>query len=116
MLSATEIVMKRNGLSEDESDYYVRLAGARVKSFLNLNSDDSLEQYLFAVVDIATLMYQQDVSIRNAKETLGLNSYSVSEGGISKSQTSASGADIRTTYETEINDILSGLNGKVRFL
>lgn len=116
MLSAVEIVIKRTGLTEDDSDYYVTLAAARVRNHLKLATNDSVDEYMFKIADIATLMYQQDMSIRNAKSTLGFASYSVSEGGISKSQTSVAGSDVHAQYESEISDILNSIGGEVRFL
>lgn len=116
MLSAIEIVIKRTGLSEDDSDYYVTFAAARVRDRLGLSADVNVDEYMFKIADIATLLYQEDMSIRNAKHTLGYESYSVSEGGISKSQTGMTGSDVHAKYESEISDILNSIGGGVKFL
>jgi hypothetical protein len=112
-------MMKRTGVPEDEAIYYINLAELRIRSFLHLHKSAELDLYLLQTADVATLLYQLDTATKNSAETLGLTSLSVSEGGVSRSESGLSGSDIRETYETEIYNILASLetNGRaVRFL
>lgn len=119
-MTAIEILMRRSDISEEDAAYYVDMAESRVCLFLKIDkSSADISAYLFSIADIATLMYQMDASIKNTKSTLGYSSRSFSEGGVSTSGSGMTGADIRVTYESEINQILNNLDnnaGKVRFL
>jgi hypothetical protein len=112
-MTAIEIVMKRTEISEDDAAYYVKLAELRVRKFLELESTDELDEYLFGIADIATLMYQYDKSTKQANASLGYSNRSISEGSVSKSETAMTGSAIRETYEDAINDILRNLDGDV---
>lgn len=114
-MTATEIVMNRTQIDEDKATYYVNLAVLRISKFLKVD-EISIQDYLFPVSDIATLMYQLDESTKNSKEHLGYDSKSFSEGGVSVSQTGMKGSDIRAMYTKEIDDVLASLIGGIRFL
>lgn len=113
-MTATEIVMKRTGVAEDEASYYVELAVLRICKFLKVE-EIAIQDYLFPVVDIATLLYQMDNSVKNSKSHLGYETNSFSEGGVSVSKKGMTGSDIRSKYDDAINDVLNDLGG-IRFL
>ena len=117
--SATQMIMHRTRISEDDAAYYVNLAEMRIRDFLGLGESSPLDSYLFGIVDIATLMYQADTATKNSESSLGFKSESMSEGGVSKSCTAYTGSEIRETYETEIRNVLESLvndAGKVVFI
>lgn len=118
-MTAVEIVMKRAGLDEENSAYYVELAEMRVRSHLGLGEGASLSEYIFPVSDIATMMWQSDTSTRQSSASLGYESESFSEGGVSRSKKSMNGSVIWGVYEQSIQAVLDNLDGnagKVVFL
>lgn len=118
-MTAVEIVMKRAGLDEENAAYYVELAEMRVRSHLELDEDESLSKYVFPVSDIATMMWQSDKSTKQSSASLGYESESFSEGGVSRSKKSMNGSVIWGTYARSIQEILDNLDGnagKVVFL
>lgn len=119
MTSAITIVMKRTAITEEDASYYVELAEARVRLYLNLDANTDVEKYVFAISDIATLLYQIDASTKQTANSIGFKSESFSEGGVSVSKSGLTGAEVREQYEAAIQDVLSNLDGnigKVRFL
>ena len=111
-----QMLMHRLNIKEDDASYYVDLATIRVRDFLKCDEDEALE-HLFAVADIAALMYQMDVASKAAESSLGLKSESVSEGGLSRSITVSEGSTIHTDYEAAIQTILNKLiNPGVMFI
>lgn len=118
-MDAKSIAIKRTGMSSDDADIYVAMAEARIRDYLDLPDDADMSAYTFATADIAVLYWQMDQSAQHASSFLGFESQSFSEGGVSRSQTAMTGADIRSTYEAAIVDVLAGLSGsrgKVVFL
>lgn len=111
MFTPVEIVMRRAGVDEYTAAYYVGLASMRVRQQLKLDSDVCLTDYTFPVSDIATLMWQSDTSTKQSSATLGYQSKSFSEGGVSKSETGMTGQAIWNTYESAIQDVLNNLDG-----
>lgn len=103
-----QMLMHRLDIKEDDASYYVNLATLRVRDFLKCSEDEARE-HLFAIADIAALMYQMDVASKNAESSLGLKSESVSEGGLSRSVTVSEGSSIHSEYETSIQTILNKL-------
>lgn len=108
---AVDMILRRTDLSDDDADYYASIAMQRIRSYLSLGDDADLSDRLFAISDIAVLMYQSDTASKNAGNSLGYKSESVSEGGISKSVTAYSGSEISSSYNAQIDDILAGLLG-----
>ena len=116
---AVQMLMHRTRMTEDDASYYADLSQLRIRNFLGLTESDPLDGYLFGIVDIATLMYQLDISLQHTEGSLGYKSESISEGGISKSVSTMTGSDVRAAYETEIENALENLKGdagKVKFL
>lgn len=114
-----QMLMHRTRMNEDDASYYADLSQLRIRNFLSLTESDPLDDYLFGIVDIATLMYQLDISLQHTESSLGYKSESVSEGGISKSISTMAGSEVRAAYETEIENALENLKGdagKVKFL
>ena len=111
-----QMLMHRLNIKEDDASYYVNLATLRVRDFLKC-SDEEAREHLFAIADIAALMYQMDTASKNAEGSLGLKSESMSEGGLSRSVTVSEGSDIHSEYEATINTILNKLiNPGVMFI
>ena len=116
---AVDMVLRRTDIIEDDAKYYIDLAELKIRSYLKLAADETLEQYLFNIVDIAVLMYQSDVANKSAGSSLAYKSESMSEGGVSHSVTAYNGAEIHGIYDAKINEILEQLNssiGQVMFL
>lgn len=113
---AIDMMLRRTDISEDDARYYVDLAIERVCDYLKLHESDDIGTYVSGIVSIAVLMYQSDVACKNSNSSLGYKSESVSEGGISKSVTTYTGAEISYEYERQISDILAGLYGGIMFL
>ena len=103
-----QMLMHRLNIKEDDASYYVDLATIRVRDFLKVSEDEARE-HLFAIADIAALMYQMDVASKAAEGSLGLKSESVSEGGVSRSVTVEEGSAIHSEYEATIQNILNSL-------
>ena len=111
-----QMLMHRLNIKEDDASYYVNLATLRVRDFLKC-SDEEAREHLFAIADIAALMYQMDTASKAAESSLGYKSESLSEGGLSRSVTVSEGSDIHSEYETTINTILNKLiNPGVMFI
>lgn len=103
-----QMLMHRLNIKEDDASYYVNLSTVRVRDFLKCSEDEARE-HLFAIADIAALMYQMDVASKAAEGSLGLKSESVSEGGVSRSVTVSEGSTIHSEYENTIQNILNSL-------
>ena len=111
-----QMLMHRLNIKEDDASYYVGLATIRVRDFLKC-SEEEARTHLFAIADIAALMYQMDVASKAAEGSLGYKSESVSEGGVSRSVTVSEGSTIHSEYESTIQNILDKLiNPGVVFL
>ena len=118
-MTAYEILKHRLNLSDEELKYYISLAEMRVRNYLNLDSTADLSDYAIQIADIATLYYQKDTSNQNAQSSLGYESVSFSEGGVSESHKTMTGAKVNGTYDTAILDVLyslDNLKGTVMFL
>lgn len=116
---AVDMVLRRTDIIEDDAKYYIDLAELKIRNYLKLAADETLEKYLFNVVDIAVLLYQSDVANKSAGSSLAYKSESMSEGGVSHSVTTYNGAEIYGIYDAKINEILAQLNsaiGQVMFL
>lgn len=116
---AVDMVLRRTDIIEDDAKYYIDLAELKIRNYLKLAADETLEQYLFNIVDIAVLMYQSDAANKSAGSSLAYKSESMSEGGVSHSVTAYNGAEIHGIYDAKINEILEQLNssiGQVMFL
>lgn len=111
-MDAKSIVIKRTGMTPDDADVYVGMAYDRIRAYLSLPAESDVSDYVFAAADIAVLYWQMDKATQQASAYLGYESRSISEGGVSVSQSAMSGADIRSTYEDSIVDVLSGLDGR----
>lgn len=115
---AVQIIM-RQGIKECDAAYYVDLAAERIAFYKKMPVNDCYCRYVFKIADIASLLYQRDKSIVNTAETLGYQSQSFSEGGVSVSQSGMTGSDISDKYESRILDILHNLDdseGRVIFI
>lgn len=111
-----QMLMHRLNIEENDAAYYVQLATLRVRDFLKC-SEDGAREHIFAIADIAALMYQMDKASKAAESTLGLKSESVTEGGLSRSVTVSEGSTIHSEYEETIQNILDKLiNPGVMFL
>lgn len=120
-MTAIEIVMRRTGMSQEDAEFYVAMAEARIRSYLHLGDEADLSSYVFATADIAVLYYQKDQSNMNLSKSYGWNSESFTEGGVSTSHNLMNGATVQSTYDNAINDVLIGLDSDggvsvVRFL
>ena len=110
-MTPSEIVIKRTGMSAEDAAFYVAMAEARIRAYLDLTTEDDLTAYTFQIADIAVLYWQKDTSTKNSEATLGYASQSFSEGGVSKSQSGMTGAAIQTAYDEAINGVLADLKG-----
>lgn len=109
-MTATEIVIRRTGMSQVDAEFYVAMAEARVRAYLNLEDGADLSSYTFAIADIGVLYWQKDQSVSNLSKSYGYSTESFSEGGVSTSHGLMNGATVQSTYDTAINDILAGLD------
>lgn len=117
-MTATEMVIKRTGMSAEDATYYVEMAERRVCEYLGLDYEDpttDLSPYTFGIADIATLYYQKDQSSLALAGSYGYSSESFSEGAVRKSKTNWTGSYVYSTYDDAINRVLAGLqtNGVV---
>lgn len=110
-MTAEEIITKRTDMSEEDAAFYVAMSEARVRAYLHLADDADVSAYTFQIADIAVLYWQKDTSTKQSTATLGYESTSFSEGGVSKSVSGMTGSAIQSMYDTAINDILAGLDG-----
>jgi hypothetical protein len=119
-MTALEIIRKRTGLGTEDALYYAEMAEARIASYLSIEGASLEPTYTFQIADIAVLYYQQDTATRNSSASLGYNSHSFSEGGVSETVSGADGQAIWETYARAIDDVLATLDGQpggvVRFL
>lgn len=119
-MTAKEIVIRRTGMSEDDAEFYISMAEQRVIDYLHLPSDADLTPYTLPIADIAVLYYQRDESNKNLAATLGYTTVSFSEGSVSESHGTMTGASVNSTYDDAILDVLNGINdesaGMVVFL
>ena len=118
-MTAQEILKHRLSITDEELKYYISLAEMRVRNYLNLDSEADLTSYAIQIADIATLYYQKDTSNKNAQTSLGYESVSFSEGGVSESHKAMTGASVNDKYDNAILDVLYGLDnlkGTVMFL
>lgn len=113
---AVDMLLRRTDMNEDDARYYADLSIERIREYLRLSESEDIGTYVSGIVSIAVLLYQSDVSCKNSNPSLGYKSESVSEGGISKSVTTYTGAEISAGYERQISDILASLDGGIRFL
>lgn len=111
-MTANDIVIKRTGMSADDAEFYCEMAEARIRAYLKLEDDADLSSYTFAIADIAVLYWQRDQSTSNLASTYGYSSESFSEGGVSKSHALMNGGSIQSVYDTAIDNVLLGLDGK----
>lgn len=105
-----QIIIRRTGMSNDDAEYYISLAKARIRGYLDLDDSADLSKYVFPIVDIAVLYWQMDTSTKASASSLGFTSKSVSEGGVSKSVSGMTGSAIYGDYEASIMEILLALD------
>lgn len=110
-MTAEQIVIRRTGMSQADAEFYVALAEQKIREYLHLDAEADLSPYLMSTADIAVLYYQKDESTKNVSSSYGYKTESFSEGGVSESHGTMTGADIQTTYDSAINDVLAGLDG-----
>ena len=65
-----QMLMHRLNIKEDDASYYVQLATLRVRNFLKCSEEEARE-HIFAIADIAALMYQMDTASKAAEDSLG---------------------------------------------
>lgn len=112
-------VIRRTGMEEEDAEYYVAKARARIlRRIPDIEWTEAVED---AAADIAVLLWQRDVATRNTIASLGYSKESIKEGAISKSKSAMDGTLVRSTYEDDIDRIIRSLagdhtDGKVKFL
>lgn len=118
-MDAQTLIMKRTGMSSEDASFYEEYSETAIRSYLHLEADADLSVYLFTIVDLAVVYWQRDQATTNSASTLGYNSRSFSEGGVSESVSGATGSSVYESYQTAIDDILAGLDGsygRTRFI
>lgn len=118
-MTAKEILIKRTGMSSEDADFYIAMAEAKVRTYLNLDDEADLTKYTFQIADIATLYYQKDKSVKQSEASLGYSRESFQEGNVHHTIATMTGSAIFASYDAEVLDILStldGMGGIVQFL
>ena len=118
-MTAKEILIKRTGMSSEDADFYIAMAEAKVRTYLNLDDEADLSKYTFQIADIATLYYQKDTSVQQSEASLGYSRESFQEGNVHHTIASMTGSAIFASYDAAVLDILStldGMDGIVQFL
>lgn len=118
-MTAKDIVIKRTGMSDEDADFYVGMAEAKVRSYLSLDNEADLSPYMFQVSDIAVLYWQKDQSTLQSRYSLGYGRESFQEGSVRHTTVTMTGEAIFATYDaavTSVLETLDGMSGEVYFL
>lgn len=111
-MTAVEMIMRRSDISEDDAEYYSKIADMRVRMFLNVDDSEDLSKYVLSIVEISMLLYRSDKAAQAAEATAYAASVSISEGGVSKSVSAKSHSAILQEYEDAIQNELNNLTGQ----
>lgn len=118
-MTATEIVIKRTGMTQEDAEFYVEMAEEKVRAYLNLDPDADLTPYVYQISDIATLYWQKDQSISQTKWSLGYGRETFQEGSVKHTIATMTGSVIFSTYDEAVINVLQtldGTDGMVEFL
>lgn len=119
-MTIQQIIIKRTGMSAEDAAYYEAIAAARVRAYLHISDEHAdLSAYMYAIANIAVLYWQMDNAIKQGAQSIGYQSESWSEGGVSHSVSSKDGSTLTASYEAAIRNELAAMNGGsgvVRFL
>ena len=114
-MTAAEIIQIRTGKTGSKVNSYITMSEMQVRNYLHLSVNASLENYQFAIADIAIFLMDKDEYSADPSSSF-VKSESFSEGGVSSSVTYSDKLDY---YDRCIEAVLKGLDvtaRKIKFM